>query len=79
MRSLTFVAALMLLGVPAGALADEPGENVTQYSFVDELVQGDLTNPNGEVLTVRPRGERQSLVRARPHFIPELLKSVERL
>jgi hypothetical protein len=35
--------------------------------------------PDGENLMVRRRGARESLIKIREHFVPELLKSVENL
>jgi hypothetical protein len=82
-RALTaLLAALAVL--PSQAAAEDPkptdprGE-LTAYSFDDELVRGDTTNPNAEVLLVRKRGKRESLVRARTHWVPELLKAAEDL
>ncbi len=51
----------------------------TTYDFEDDLVTGDLVRPDGELLNVRRRGRRASLIRVREHFIPEMLKSVENL
>jgi hypothetical protein len=51
----------------------------TSYDFEDDLLQGDLVRPDGENLLVRRRGARESLIKIREHFIPELLKSVENL
>jgi len=59
------------------AMAQE-GETTTS-DFEDDLVQGDLVRPDGELLNVRRRGRRASLIRVREHFIPEMLKSVENL
>lgn len=79
MRSL--VLSLLVLGATAAiapvALAQD-GETTT-YDFEDDLVQGDLVRPDGELLNVRRRGRRASLIRVREHFIPEMLKSVENL
>ena len=61
------------------AAADDHDDRVTTYGFDDEQVFGDHPSPEGEVLRVRTRQRRDSLVRARTHFIPELLKSVEKL
>jgi hypothetical protein len=61
---------------PAGGGGDG---NTTSYDFEDDLVQGDLVRPDGENLMVRRRGARESLIRIREHFVPELLKSVENL
>ena len=54
-------------------------DNTTTYDFEDDLVTGDLVRPDGELLNVRRRGSRTSLIRVREHFIPEMLKSVENL
>lgn len=59
------------------ALAQDNAD--TTYDFEDDLVTGDLVRPDGEMLNVRRRGRRASLIRVREHFIPEMLKSVENL
>jgi hypothetical protein len=58
---------------------DAGGGDTTTYDFEDDLVTGDLVRPDGEMLNVRRRGSRSSLIRIREHFIPEMLKSVENL
>lgn len=60
------------------ARAQESGD-ATTYDFEDDVVSGDLVRPDGELLNVRRRGQRSSLIRIREHFIPEMLKSVENL
>ena len=79
----TFVlCVLMLTGLVATAAAQEEGGGgpaATTYDFEDDLVQGDLVRPDGENLMVRRRGARESLIKIREHFVPELLKSVENL
>lgn len=83
-RLLILAFALSIVTVPALA-QDAPaagaagGDNATSYDFEDDLVQGDLVRPDGENLMVRRRGARESLIRIREHFVPELLKSVENL
>lgn len=62
---------------PVAIQAQESGS--TSYDFEDDLVQGDLVRPDGENLMVRRKGARESLIKIREHFIPELLKSVENL
>ena len=62
----------------AGPVAAQDGE-ATTYDFEDDLVQGDLVRPDGDLLNVRRRGRRSSLIRVREHFVPEMLKSVENL
>jgi hypothetical protein len=74
------VCALSLpftLGVVSAHAQDGGGQ--TSYDFEDDLVQGDLVRPDGENLMVRRRGARESLIKIREHFVPELLKSVENL
>jgi hypothetical protein len=84
MKNLLLALALGGLGVLASSsvlcstAAAQEGE-ATTYDFEDDLVQGDLVRPDGELLNVRRRGRRASLIRVREHFIPEMLKSVENL
>ena len=81
-KSVLFAAfgAACLFFDPSSAFAQEGAEGeVTEFNFDDELVTGDLVRPDGELLQVRRRGRRSSLIRIREHFIPEMLKSVEDL
>ena len=71
------VTALGLTLLATAAHAQDSGS--TSYDFEDDLVQGDLVRPDGENLMVRRKGARESLIKIREHFIPELLKSVENL
>ena len=76
------LAALTLLTTAGASAQDAPaggGGGETTYDFEDDLVTGDLVRPDGELLNVRRRGQRNSLIRIREHFIPEMLKSVENL
>jgi len=78
MRKLLVIAGLgVALAFPVSA--QEGADNTTSYDFEDDLVQGDLVRPDGENLMVRRRGARESLIKIREHFVPELLKSVENL
>jgi hypothetical protein len=74
---LAFAAPVAAQEAPAPAAGGDG--NTTSYDFEDDLVQGDLVRPDGENLMVRRRGARESLIRIREHFVPELLKSVENL
>lgn len=80
----------LAIGLAAWALAESgahaqdrpapaPDGNVTSYEFQDQAVHGDMYRPGMEVLQVRTRDERSSLIRVRTQFIAELLKSAERL
>ena len=73
------VASVGLFSLTAAAQEGGGGGNATTYDFEDDLVQGDLVRPDGENLMVRRRGARESLIKIREHFVPELLKSVENL
>ncbi len=88
MKKLLIVGILGLSGAllgsvgslaPIASAQDGGGEAATTYDFEDDLVTGDLVRPDGEMLNVRRRGRRASLIRVREHFIPEMLKSVENL
>jgi hypothetical protein len=83
-KNSVFLSVVLVLGgllVAPMALAQDQGggEGTTTYDFEDDLVTGDLVRPDGELLNVRRRGSRSSLIRIREHFIPEMLKSVEDL
>ena len=80
MKKLLVIAGLgVAFALPVSAQDAAGGDNTTSYDFEDDLVQGDLVRPDGENLMVRRRGARESLIKIREHFIPELLKSVENL
>jgi hypothetical protein len=72
------------LALPAASAVAEPPtateadiHNVVAYEFGDDQVQGDLVAPLGEILTVRPKGSKQSLIRARGSFVDKLVRTVE--
>jgi hypothetical protein len=70
----------LVLGVGSlASVSTAAAQESTTYDFEDDLVTGDLVRPDGEMLQVRRRGRRASLIRVREHFIPEMLKSVENL
>lgn len=73
------ILGLSVVGVVPMAAAQQGGDAATTYDFEDDLVTGDLVRPDGELLNVRRRGRRASLIRVREHFVPEMLKSVENL
>lgn len=79
MRMLAVCALVLGIAAPVAAQDAAAGGGETSYDFEDDLVQGDLVRPDGENLLVRRRGARDSLIRIREHFIPEMLKSVENL
>jgi hypothetical protein len=87
-----FIAALSLLsliGIATPALAEDKeaaaggGEENTQYKaktvydFDDDMVEGDLQRPDGELISAQRKTEHASLIEIRKDFIPEMLKSLE--
>lgn len=76
------LATITLTTAPAHATPPETRaghDDVTEFSFEDDLVHGDLVHPGGEILQVRRRRAGASLIRIREHFIDRLLKSSEDL
>jgi hypothetical protein len=82
--SLHWIFVLPLVGLPLRAAAEESGpapssSAPTEYRFGDDMVHGSQKAPSGEVLYVRTRESRESLVRVREHWLPELYQSIEDL
>lgn len=73
------ISALPVMAQDAPAAGGGGSNEPTTYDFEDDLVTGDLVRPDGELLNVRRRGARTSLIRVREHFVNEMLKSVENL
>lgn len=70
------VIALIFMLVSSVVSAQEFADT-TEYSFDDDVVEGDLVRPDGEMTVVRKQGKQRSLIKVRQHFVPEMLKSVE--
>jgi hypothetical protein len=49
----------------------------TVYDFEDDLVEGDLQRPDGELVDSVRKVKHSSLIEIRKDFIPEMLKSLE--
>lgn len=82
MKKLLAIASLaVLLAAPAAFAprADAQQAPDETFNFDDEVLTGDLVRPDGELLNVRRRGRRASLIRVRTQFVAEMLKSVENL
>ena len=79
MRKVVMAVALAVgvLGMEGVASAQDLPQ--TQYTFTDDLVEGDLMRPDGDMSLVRGRRQVISLIRIRDTFVPEMLKSVENL
>jgi hypothetical protein len=79
-------AAVLLTGSIAYAqpkAGAKPGDdNVsykakTVYDFEDDMVEGDLQRPDGELVDSIRKVKHSSLIEIRKDFIPEMLKSLE--
>ncbi|MEO0321696.1 MAG: hypothetical protein AAF447_01970 [Myxococcota bacterium] len=76
-RSL-LVLALTSLTLPAAAQRGRRPPPV-EHDFVDgDQIDGTLRRTREELITSPSRGARQTLIRVRTSFVPELTKSVER-
>jgi hypothetical protein len=66
-------------GAAAGGGGDENTtyKAKTVYDFEDDMVEGDLQRPDGELINGIKRTEHSSLIEIRKDFIPEMLKSLE--
>lgn len=49
----------------------------TVYDFEDDMVEGDLQRPDGELVAGTGKTQHSSLIEIRKDFIPEMLKSLE--
>jgi hypothetical protein len=81
----TFIA-LSFLSVGSAVAQDKKEGNgkveykkKTQYDFEDDMVEGELLKPEGDVLSARKRGKTSSLIKIRENFVPEMVKSVDDL
>lgn len=78
--TLSVVAFALGVSIPAAGWSQPQRPSPSQeFTFGDQLVQSQLPRP--EESTVRPRRAPRgpTLLRVREHFVPEMLKSVERL
>lgn len=77
------VALAQAAGGPSkGAATGGTDENVqykakTVYDFEDDIVEGDLQRPDGELVNSLRDVRHDSLIEIRRDFIPEMLKSLE--
>ena len=82
-KILVTAAALCLFSTPAMAApagdADSSARSgsaggATVYDFEDDNVDGELLSPTGANISSRGRTKHESMIKIRPHFIPELIK-----
>lgn len=63
-----------------GSTNDDTGTTYkakTVYDFEDDMVEGDLQRPDGELVNSLGKTQHSSLIEIRKDFIPEMLKSLE--
>lgn len=59
---------------------ENPGvvyKKVTEYDFEDDVVEGSFVRPEGEFIDSQNNRQKNSLIRIRENFLPEMLKSAE--
>ncbi len=74
----TAMAMICAILISATVIA-QTDSDVTEYRFDDDIVEGDLLQPDGATIPVRKLDDTPSLVKVRGHFVPEMLKSVENI
>ena len=77
MKRFGMILGSIVVMLCATALMAQDYADTTEYSFDDDVVEGDLVRPDGEMTVVRKQGKQRSLIKVRQHFVPEMLKSVE--
>ena len=73
------VIHFVLLVGSSVARAEDPKSDPVVYEFGDDMVHGGSKSSEGEVLHVRKRPTRESLIRARENWLPELYRTAENL
>ena len=77
MLMIVCAGALLLGSAAAVAEENEQFQDVTEFNFHDEIVEGDTIGPNGSLLQGSPQRALRSLIKVRCHFVSQLLLSVE--
>ena len=63
-----------------GAGGDDTGTTYkakTVYDFEDDMVEGDLQRPDGEMIDSLRKTQHSSLIEIRPNFQAEMLKTLD--
>lgn len=74
-----FATSVFAQAKPPGAESDDGAtyKAKTVYDFDDDMVDGDLQRPDGELINSIGNVKHDSLIEIRKDFIPEMLKSLE--
>lgn len=82
----TILVAVLAVGFPAFAQEDanKGADNVryqktTQINFEDDIVEGDLTRPDGEYVEAVKKVKHSNLIRIREEFKDKVMQSVGEL
>lgn len=79
-RSITALLVSLSLPLAASAQPNAARPPTTQeFTFTDQIVQSSLPRPDERVVRPLRTHAGPTLLRLRTHFVPEMLKSVERL
>ena len=81
-RIVSAIAILALLVVSSPLFAqDSEGEALPErtYDFADDIVEGELVRPDGELIEGQRHRDGSSLITIREHFIDKMIESVEDL
>ena len=73
------VALFFSCTVSAAEVAEKKTDEGYGYEFRDDRLLGDSAAAQAPLIRLRRRGLRRTLIRPRVHFVPELLKSVEKI
>ena len=77
MKRFSMLVIILMFSLCGTLVCAQEYSDSTEYSFDDDVVEGDLVRPDGEMTVVRKQGKQRSLIKVRQHFVPEMLKSVE--
>lgn len=78
--NLAYRAPAFAQAKPPGGEGSDDGASYkakTVYDFDDDMVDGDLQRPDGELINSIGNVKHDSLIELRKDFIPEMLKSLE--
>lgn len=80
-RALLAAAAAFAVSLPAAADVETSRrtEDGDYHVFKDDLLSSDVAFPSGGNIRVRPGPKRVMFLRPRATFVPEMLKSVEKM
>ncbi len=77
------LAAFLLVAFAAfPVFAQDEGDTALPervYDFADDIVEGELVRPDGELIEGQRHREGSSLITIREHFIDKMIESVEDL